>query len=92
MTSIVAKYDAKNPEALKRLVGHGAQLRSFPKPVLDACYKATEETLNELADKSPEFSKLLDSWRKFRNDQNLWFRIAESTLDNYRYNVSAAKS
>jgi TRAP-type mannitol/chloroaromatic compound transport system substrate-binding protein len=91
MTSMVAKYDAKNPDALKRLVANGAQLRSFPKPVLDACYKASEETLNELADKSAEFRKLLDSWRKFRDDQNLWFRVAENALDSYRYNISAGR-
>jgi len=91
MTSMVAKYDAKNPEALKRLVGNGAQLRYFPKPVLDACYKATEETMTELADKSAEFKKLLDSWRKFRDEQNLWFRVAEQSLDSYRFNMSAAK-
>lgn len=91
MTSMVAKYDAKNPEALKRLVAGGAQLRAFPKSVMDACYKATEETLNELADKSPEFRKLLDSWRKFRDEENLWFRVAENALDSYRYNIGAAK-
>ncbi len=91
MTSMVAKYDAKNPDAMKRLLANGAQLRAFPKPVMDACYKATQETLAELAGKSPEFSRLLDSWSKFRDDQNLWFRVAENALDSYRYNISAAK-
>ena len=89
MTSMVAKYDAKNPEALKRLVGGGAQLRAFPRPVMDACYRATEETMTELADKSPEFARLLVSWRKFRDEQNLWFRVAENTLDSYRFGVAA---
>jgi TRAP-type mannitol/chloroaromatic compound transport system substrate-binding protein len=36
MTQMVAKYDAKNPEALRRLVANGAQLRAFPKPVVAA--------------------------------------------------------
>ncbi|MBL8333663.1 MAG: TRAP transporter substrate-binding protein DctP [Rubrivivax sp.] len=89
MTAMIAKYDAKNPEALKRLVAGGAQLRSFPKPVMDACHKATEETMAELADKNPDFKRLLDAWRKFRDEQNLWFRVAEANLDNYRYGVSA---
>src|SRR6267378_6210614 len=36
-----ARYDARNPAALKRLVANGAQLRPFSKEILDACYKAT---------------------------------------------------
>ena len=46
---MMAKYDAKNPQALHRLVAAGVQLRQFPRPVLDACYKATFETYDELA-------------------------------------------
>ncbi len=84
---MIAKYDAKNPEALKRLVASGVQLRQFPKQVLDACHKATERTLNEFAAKSDEFKKIYDGWKKFRDDQNLWFRVAEHTLDSYRYGV-----
>jgi len=62
--------------------------------VLDACYKATQETMDEFAGKSPEFKKVYDSWRRFRDDENLWFRVAEHSLDSYRYSVgsgSAAK-
>jgi len=84
---MISKYDAKNPEALKRLVAGGAQLRQFPKAVLDACYKATQETMNEFAGKSADFKKVYDSWSKFRDDENLWFRVAEHTLDSYRYGV-----
>src|SRR3989449_1593164 len=38
-----AKYDAGNPQALKRLVAGGAQLKPFPGPVMDACLKAANE-------------------------------------------------
>jgi TRAP-type mannitol/chloroaromatic compound transport system substrate-binding protein len=48
-------------------------------------------TLNEIAEKNADFSKLLASWRRFRDDQNAWFRVAENTLDGYRYGVSAAR-
>ena len=34
---MLARYDAKNTEALRRLVGAGAQLRAFPRPVMEAC-------------------------------------------------------
>jgi TRAP-type mannitol/chloroaromatic compound transport system substrate-binding protein len=88
---MTAHYDEKNPQALKRLVGSGTQLRAFPKPVMDAAYKATEEVLAEWAGKSPEFAKIFDSWKRFRDDSNLWFRVAEFTLDSYRFAAAAAR-
>ena len=91
MAAMIARYDTKNPEALKRLVGTGTQLRAFPRAVMDACYKATEDTLNEIAEKNADFARLLTSWRRFRDEQNLWFRVAENSLDGYRYGVSAGR-
>jgi len=86
---MMAKYDTRNPEALRRLVAAGVQLRQFPRPVLDACYKAAFETYDELAAKNPDFKLIYESWQKFLADSNLWFRIAENTLDNYRFAMSA---
>ena len=37
---MAARYDQKNPVGLKRLLAQGVQLRQFPRPVMDACYKA----------------------------------------------------
>ena len=89
---MMAKYDAKNPEALRRLIAGGAQLRQFPRSVLDACYKATEQFFGEQSAKSPEFKKIYESWSKFRDDENLWFRVAEQNLDDYRYQKSAKRT
>src|SRR5262252_10593597 len=36
----LSKYDYVNPQALMRLVAGGVQLRAFPQPVLEDCYKA----------------------------------------------------
>jgi TRAP-type mannitol/chloroaromatic compound transport system substrate-binding protein len=81
---MMAKYDAVNPPALKRLVAAGAQLRVFPRPVLEACYKASLETFNEFSDKSADFKRIYDSWRPFAQDINQWFRVAELTMDSFR--------
>jgi TRAP-type mannitol/chloroaromatic compound transport system substrate-binding protein len=86
---MMAKYDTRNPEALRRLVAAGVQLRQFPRPVMDACYKAAFETYDELAAKNPDFKQIYEPWLKFLAESNLWFRIAENTLDNYRYTMSA---
>lgn len=86
-----AKYDAKNPEALRRLVGQGVQLRAFPRPVMEASYKATWDTFDELAASNADFKRIFENWKKFLDDSNLWFRIAENTLDNFRYAASARR-
>jgi len=84
---MLAKYDAKNTEALRRLVAAGTQLRSFSHPVMEACFKAAGELYGELAAKSPDFKKIYEPWKKFRDDQWLWFRVAENTYDNFVYSV-----
>ncbi len=81
---MLAHYDDKNPAALKRMIGSGTQLRTFSKPILDAAYKASNELLEEYAAKSPEFKKIYTEWLKYRDEQNLWFRVAEYPLDSYR--------
>ena len=77
-----AKYDALNPAALKRLVQAGTQLRTFPPEVMDACYKAAQEVYAETSAKNPKFKKIHDNYMAFRNDQYLWWQVAEYTSDN----------
>ncbi len=86
---MMAKYDAKNPTALKQLVGAGTQLKPFPKAVMDACHNAALEVYAETSAKNPDFKKVYDDYKKFRDEQNLWFRIAEGAYSNYMYNVKS---
>lgn len=84
---MLADYDARNPDALKRLIGQGAKLAYFPKSVMEAAFKASNELMNELAEKNPDFKAMLPGWLKFRRDQASWFRIAEAELDNYTFSA-----
>jgi TRAP-type mannitol/chloroaromatic compound transport system substrate-binding protein len=78
-----SKYDAANPAALKRLVGAGAQLKPFSPAVLDACLKAALELYGEVSAANPAFKKVWDSTLAFRNDQYLWWQVAEYTYDTF---------
>ena len=78
-----AKYDVTNPQALRRLVAGGAQLRRFPTPVLNMCSKAATELYAELSDKSPAFKKIYTPWAKFRDEQVMWSQFCEMPFDNY---------
>jgi TRAP-type mannitol/chloroaromatic compound transport system substrate-binding protein len=78
-----AKYDAGNPAALKRLVAGGAQLRAFPPAVLDASLRAALDLYAETAKTNAEFKKVLDAMLAFRNDEYLWWQVAELSYDSY---------
>jgi TRAP-type mannitol/chloroaromatic compound transport system substrate-binding protein len=87
---VQAKYDSENPAALRRLVANGAVLRPFPREVMQAAYQASFEVYDETAAKNPKFKKVYDSWKAFREDEYLWFRVAENPFENFVYQHSAA--
>ncbi len=82
-TWMLAKYDALNPAALKRLVGQGVQLRPFSRDILNACWGAANDVYAETSAQNAKFKKVYDAYRAFRDDQVLWFRVAEQNFDNF---------
>jgi TRAP-type mannitol/chloroaromatic compound transport system substrate-binding protein len=82
-TDMQAKYDAKNPAALKQLVAGGTKLFRFPRDVLDAAFKESMALYSELSSKNPNWKKVYDDYARFRADQVLWFRFAEAGFDDY---------
>jgi TRAP-type mannitol/chloroaromatic compound transport system substrate-binding protein len=84
-----AKYDARNPAALRRLVGGGAQLRPFPQEMMEACYKASNELYDDISAKNADWKKVYESYRSFRNEEYLWFQVAEYTFDNFMIRARA---
>ncbi len=90
-TSMIGKYDVQNMNALKRLVAAGTILKPFPRDVMLACYEAAFKIYNEVAAENPKFKKIYDEWLKFREEEYLWFRVAENTFDNFVYSAPAPK-
>jgi TRAP-type mannitol/chloroaromatic compound transport system substrate-binding protein len=84
-----AKYDVKNPEALRQLISSGTQLRPFSQEVLEACLKAANELYAETSAKNADFKKVFDSYKAFRNDEYLWFQVAEYTYDTFMIRARA---
>jgi TRAP-type mannitol/chloroaromatic compound transport system substrate-binding protein len=89
-TWMVGKYDAENTAALKRLVGNGAVLKPFSREIMAACYKVAFDLYDEISANNPKFKKVYEQWAKFREDEYLWFRVAESTFDNFVFAAQAA--
>ena len=78
-----AKYDARNPAALKKLVANGAQLRPYSQEILEAAKKAADEVYAETSAKNADFKKIYDSFAAFRADQYLWWQVAEYAYDTF---------
>jgi TRAP-type mannitol/chloroaromatic compound transport system substrate-binding protein len=80
---VVGRYDALNPQALKRIYASGTQLRPFSESILDACHKAANEVYAEIGAKNEDFRKLWESVKAFRADQYLWLQVADNAYDQY---------
>jgi TRAP-type mannitol/chloroaromatic compound transport system substrate-binding protein len=77
------KYDGKNAQSLKQLVGAGAKLFPFPKDLMDAAFKEATAFYSELSAKNANWKKVYDDYAAFRRDSNLWFRYTEATFDDF---------
>ncbi|HKO89107.1 MAG TPA: TRAP transporter substrate-binding protein [Burkholderiales bacterium] len=84
-----AHYDARNPLALRKLVAAGAKLRAFPPAVMSAAQQVAFDLYDELAQKSPQFKSIYVQWKQFRQEELLWFRVAEHSYDNFIYSAAA---
>ena len=78
-----ARYDARNPAALKQLVASGTKLRPFSNDLMSEAFKHSEELYSELNGKNPDWKKIYADYSKFRAEQNLWFRFTEATFDRF---------
>jgi len=78
-----AKYDAKNPKALKELVAAGTKLVPFPNDVMKVAFKEAMALYAEISAKNPKWKKIYTDYAAFRKDQNLWFRFTEAKFDSF---------
>jgi TRAP-type mannitol/chloroaromatic compound transport system substrate-binding protein len=85
-TTHVAKYDSINSGGLRTLIGAGAKLKFFTPEILDAAYEAAFKTFDDLQKQSPAFAKIYPAWKKFLDDNELYFRVGENSYDSYIFN------
>lgn len=78
-----AKYDVQNIQGLKKLIANGVQLRPFPKDVMVAAQKTAFAMYDEIAAENAKFRKIYEPWNRFRQDVQLWWRVAEFAYDQF---------
>jgi TRAP-type mannitol/chloroaromatic compound transport system substrate-binding protein len=88
---MLARYDHLNPQALRRLVAAGAQLRYWPREILQAAWKESHALYEEMGAKNPRFGKIWTAYRAYRDEEYQWFRVAESSFDNFAFPAAAQR-
>ena len=54
-----------------------------PMADMGRAWKAANEVYVETAEKNPRFKKVYEPWKAFRDEQVLWFRVAEQNFDGF---------
>ena len=76
---MMARYDAKNAAALKKLVAAGVQVKVYSKEILAAAQKAANELYDEQAGKDADFKTIYEGWKAFYTETEEWFKLNELT-------------
>lgn len=84
-TIMLARYDARNNEALQRLLQGGVQLRAYSNEILAAAEKASFELFDEFAAKDADFKSIFVDWKQFRDRVFVWNNINEGSFARYSY-------
>ncbi len=87
---MMAKYDARNAPALRRLVAGGTQVRPFPRPVMEGFYRNWQPELQKIAAANADFKRIHDSYVQFQRDTIGWMRVTENTFDDFMASILRA--
>jgi len=80
---MMARYDARNNEALQRLIDGGTKLRAYSTEILEAAEKAAFELYDEFAAKDADFKAIFEQWKAFRTKILAWHNINEGGMSRY---------
>ena len=56
---------------------------------MQAAYKASFKVYDDIAAKNAKFKKFYESWKAFREEEYLWFRVARTPFENFVYTENA---
>ena len=83
-TTMMARYDAKNPAALATLQNEAdITLLPFPDDVMQASEEASFALFDEFAASDTDFGSILTEWTAFRDSIQNWHGYAETGYLNY---------
>jgi TRAP-type mannitol/chloroaromatic compound transport system substrate-binding protein len=84
-TTMLARYDARNSEALEKLLKTGVQVRPYSQEILEAAEKASFALYDEFGAKDADFKAVYEIWKPFRDRIYAWNNLNEGSLTRYAY-------
>ncbi len=81
--TMLARYDARNGEALQRLLQAGIELRPYSDEILKAAEEAAFELFDELAAQDADFKSIFEQWKAFRDQVYSWHSLNEASFARY---------
>lgn len=81
--TMLAKYDFRNPAALRSLIAGGAQLKPYPDDVMAKAFEEANKLYATLSAENADFKAIFESQQAYRNEANLWNQVAEYTFDTF---------
>jgi TRAP-type mannitol/chloroaromatic compound transport system substrate-binding protein len=83
--TMLARYDARNNQALQSLIKSGVKLRPYTEEILRAAEQASFALYDEFAAKDPDFKAVYQEWQQFRDRIYAWHKLNESSFTNFVY-------
>ena len=81
---MMARYDAKNPAALSRLINDAdITMLPFPDDVMQAAEESAFEMFDETAAGDADFASIFKEWSAFREAIQAWHGLAERSYLDY---------
>lgn len=80
---MLAKYDAVNPPALRRMIASGVELRAFPPSIMEAALRAANELYAEISARNADFKRGYESMAAFRAEALPWWQLNEFSYDAF---------
>jgi len=81
--TMMARYNAKNNEALQRLLDYGVELRPYSDEVMAAAEGAANDLYDEFKQTDADFKSIFEQWDAFRQRIWAWNSINEASFMDY---------
>jgi TRAP-type mannitol/chloroaromatic compound transport system substrate-binding protein len=80
---MLAQYDARNPQALSRLLSRGVQLHRFPDDLMEAALRESVALQEEQAAANSDYRRIYEEWKRFRRDSFRWLSTTDHSYASF---------
>ena len=85
--TMLARYDARNNDALQRLLDSGVELREYSNEIMQAAEAASFELYDEFSASDADFKSIFQQWSAFRKGIYAWNDVNEGSFARYVWGV-----